>query len=121
MTSMAMPDTDLRYSPLSRHFADFITRLNGGYSPELYLAAFLVTDATLNGHICLNLHALEKQVFHIDGFPALPASPADAWSKILTGYPVVGTPGEFKPLILDDADRLYTYRYWQYEDRKSVV
>jgi len=119
MTSFAASDADTRYSPLSRHLAEFITRLNGAYSLELYLAAFLVTEATLNGHICLNLHAFEKQVFHIDGLPPLPSPPADAWSEMLKGSPVVGTPGEFKPLILDDADRLYTYRYWHYE--KSVA
>jgi exodeoxyribonuclease V alpha subunit len=28
---------------------------------------------------------------------------------------VVGRPGEFKPLILDAAHRLYLHRYWQYE------
>ena len=106
MTSFAASDADTRYSPLSRHFAEFITRLNGVYSPELHLAAFLVTDATLNGHICLNLHALEKQVFHIDGSPPLPSPPADAWSDILKGSPVVGTSGDFKPLILDDVNRL---------------
>ncbi len=119
MTSFAASDADIRYSPLSRHFADFMIRLHGTYCPELYLAAFLVTDATLNGHICLNLRALEKQVFHIDGFSALPSPPTDSWSEILKCSPVVGTPGDFKPLILDDADRLYTYRYWHYE--KSVA
>lgn len=115
MTSFAASDADIRYSALSRHFADFIVRLHGEYSPELYLAAFLVTDATLNGHICLNLQALENQVFHIDDSPTLHAPVADAWLKILNHSNAVGTPGEFKPLILDDANRLYTFRYWNYE------
>ena len=119
MTSFAAADADTHYSPLSRHFADFMIRLHGACCPELYLAAFLVTDASLNGHICLNLHALGKQVFHIDGSSPLCSPPTEAWSEILKCSPVVGTPGEFKPLILDDADRLYTYRYWHYE--KSVA
>ena len=33
----------------------------------------------------------------------------------LRASPVVGTVGEFKPLILDTADRLYLHRYWAYE------
>jgi exodeoxyribonuclease V alpha subunit len=35
--------------------------------------------------------------------------------KQLAGSPVVGRPGEFKPLILDGQNRLYLQRYWQYE------
>ncbi len=30
---------------------------------------------------------------------------------------VVGRPGEVHPLILDNSNRLYLYRYWQYEQR----
>jgi exodeoxyribonuclease V alpha subunit len=33
----------------------------------------------------------------------------------LRACPVVGSPGEFKPLILDPAGRLYLHRYWRYE------
>ena len=31
--------------------------------------------------------------------------------------PVVGRPGDFRPLILDERGRLYLYRYWDYERR----
>jgi exodeoxyribonuclease V alpha subunit len=30
---------------------------------------------------------------------------------------VVGKPGEYKPLVLDEIGRLYLYRYWNYEDK----
>jgi exodeoxyribonuclease V alpha subunit len=115
MTAFATPDTDQRYSPLARHFADFIVRLDGKPSPELYLAAFLVIDATTNGHICLNLKSQENQVFPVGGEDPLPAPAAEAWRDILRDSTVVGAPGEFKPLILDETNRLYTYRYWNYE------
>jgi exodeoxyribonuclease V alpha subunit len=118
MTAFTAPDKDQRYSPLARHFADFIVRLNSEPSSELYLAAFLVIDATTNGHICLNLHSLENQVFPVGGKVPVSSPAVDAWTDTLRRSPVVGAPGEFKPLILDKKNRLYTYRYWNYE---SVV
>src|SRR5438094_8832303 len=38
------------------------------------------------------------------------------WLKKLHASGVVGEPGEFAPLILDKAERLYLQRYWKYED-----
>jgi exodeoxyribonuclease V alpha subunit len=38
------------------------------------------------------------------------------WVKKLRSSGVVGDPGEFAPLILDQSDRLYLQRYWKYED-----
>jgi exodeoxyribonuclease V alpha subunit len=48
-----------------------------------------------------------------------PIESAEAWSKRLREFAVVGAPGEFKPLILDDANRLYLHRYWRYEEELS--
>lgn len=115
MTAIAASDTDQRYSPLARHFADFIVRLDGNPSPELYLAALLAIDATTNGHICLNLNSLENQAFHFGGNDPFTLPTVDAWTEILKDSPVIGAPGEFKPLILDERNQLYTYRYWNYE------
>jgi len=39
------------------------------------------------------------------------------WHKHLRESDLVGMPGEFYPLILDDADRLYLFRYWEYEKK----
>jgi ATP-dependent exoDNAse (exonuclease V) alpha subunit len=41
--------------------------------------------------------------------------PRNEWEKLLRANPVVGQPHEDKPLILDDAGRLYLHRYWKYE------
>jgi exodeoxyribonuclease V alpha subunit len=49
--------------------------------------------------------------------PAARALSLDEWIARLRGSPVVGRPGEFRPLILDDEGRLYLYRYWDYERR----
>ena len=37
------------------------------------------------------------------------------WRETLTRSFVVGKPGEYKPLVLDDRSRLYLYRYWDYQ------
>ena len=38
------------------------------------------------------------------------------WRKKLDSSSVVGRPGDYRPLILDDRSRLYLYRYWDYEN-----
>ena len=109
--------TDQDYSPLARQFADFICRMDGKNGSDLYLAALLLTDVIAGGHICLNLASCEKQTFQVKDQGSLLSPAIDAWEHSLRLSPVVGRPGEFRPLILDDAHRLYTYRYWNYESK----
>jgi exodeoxyribonuclease V alpha subunit len=96
-------------SSLDAHFATFMQRLSGSPSPELAAAAALVSASTRQGHICLDLSTL-------NGMPlSLPFSEKNAWWKGLRENDVVGHPGEYKPLILDERSRLYLYRYWDYQ------
>ena len=37
--------------------------------------------------------------------------------KKLRASKVVGAPGDFTPLVLDEHDRLYLRRYWEYEQQ----
>jgi len=104
-------------SKADTHFANFIADLSKGNDPEIFLGAALVSSATGNGDICLDLGSVsEKQAIkEINGempeiFPKL-----DVWLDKLKKSPVVGNPGEFCPLILDGNNRLYLYRYWEYE------
>ena len=46
---------------------------------------------------------------------AIIAPPVATWCDALRRSPVVGRPGEYAPLVLDEAGRLYLYRYWEYE------
>ncbi len=75
--------------------AELLQRLNGSKVPELERAITSVCSALEDGHVCA---------------PVVPADQA-----ALRGCGVVGRPGDFKPLILDDAARLYLQRYWRYE------
>jgi len=39
----------------------------------------------------------------------------------LRNFDVVGAPGAFTPLVLDDGNRLYLHRYWRYEDELAAA
>ena len=103
-------------SPLDRHFAELIGRLAEKPLPELELAALLVSYHQMGGNICLPLGEIGGLALPetIAGFPRAPK--ASTWARKLRSTNLVGAPGDFKPLILDEQDRLYLRRYWQYED-----
>jgi len=114
------------------HFAGLMMNLAGDAAcAELALAAGLVSNTTADEkHICLDLEASASrpltalfsdvaasaaaQLQHIH----TPA--AGAWSAKLKACPVVGGPGEYRPLVLDGQNRLYLYRYWAYEQQLAA-
>lgn len=102
---------------IDRHLARFLTRLSGGDSREICLAVHLLNAATREGNVCLDLEAVAGRPLLLDTADDCPevAPELDAWCRILRKSPIVGTPGDFKPLILDDSQRLYLYRYWDDE------
>ncbi|EHP88690.1 exodeoxyribonuclease V, alpha subunit [Geobacter metallireducens RCH3] len=91
------------YRDIDFRFADFICRLAGNGSDELRRAALRVSNAVGQGHICVDL-AAEAEGEEESG----------CYTELLRSSGVVGSPGEFATLILDDT-RLYLYRYWKYE------
>jgi exodeoxyribonuclease V alpha subunit len=103
------------FSALDLHFAGLIGRLSDQPSVELDVAALLVSRQRADGHICLPLHDMAGQPLPAP-YRGLDRAPeAEEWIKKLRGNDVVGAPGEFKPLILDEQGRLYLRRYWAYE------
>ncbi len=99
------------------YFANFIADLSRDNDPEIFLGAALVSSATGNGDICLDLESVsEKQVMEEQNVEIPVMLPKlDLWLEKLRKSPVVGKPGEFCPLILDENNRIYLYRYWEYE------
>jgi len=117
----AIPNITGIFSDIDIHFARFIERFSPTENPDVFLAAALVSRATDSGDICLDLEAvaetriIEKQ----DGAAAVVGPPLDIWRRQLMSSPAVGNPGDPCPLILDARNRLYLYRYWEYENKLS--
>jgi len=104
------------FSDLDIQFAQFISRLDGQENHKLALAAALVSNRVQAGHICLNLaDSAGTSISAGDGDNELQLPELAEWLAVLEASSVVGGPGEYKPLILDNNSRLYLYRYWNYE------
>jgi exodeoxyribonuclease V alpha subunit len=110
-------ERQLSFSALDRHFSRFLTALSGRSTPDLYYASALLSRHVSEGHVCLDLSAWAGRRIVAGDAPdtAYTAPAAAAWRTILAESGVVGAPGEFKPLVLDDRFRLYFYRYWEYQ------
>ncbi len=122
------------FAPIDRQFASFLNSIAAQPCAELALAAALVSRSRGDGDVCLDLHRIAGQMFE-SGIntrrrEAGPKANAPAEQVVTTRLPdfapwcvtlrasgVVGAPGEFTPLVLDAAGRLYLHRYWSYETR----
>src|SRR5207248_3071618 len=109
---MATPELEVHF--IDQHFAALMNRLAKVSSPELELAAKLVSNFRERGDVCVALPAITSTDASKIGGPDVPT--LKNWIRKLRASGVVGGPGEFTPLILDKADRLYLQRYWKYED-----
>lgn len=102
-------------SDLDRGFARLMARLSGEADGALALAAALVSRASAEGNICLDLAGIAgKPVAAGDDAPRCPA--LGPWVSALSRTGIVGAPGDWRPLVLDGA-RLYLYRHWVAEQR----
>lgn len=113
-----MDDSPPGFSPMAEAFSRFVVQLSGAGNPQLALVAKLSCEAIRCGHVCLDLNALiNGQLPAGLDLPELqtPGWTLAEWLDALTRSQVVGPPGSFHPLILDDAHRIYLYRYWRYE------
>lgn len=116
------------FSAMDRHFADFMVELAGEEHKDrhtnLWLASALVSNSVGKGHVCLNLPGIAGMPLAIDYEDQI--SPVvcpgiEEWVDDLRGLPVIGQPGNFSPLVLDEKNRLYLYRYWCYEQQLGSV
>lgn len=106
--------TDFELSATDRHFGRFILR-QAGAGPELVgVLASLVSSLLGDAHICLELDKIAGGEIRVDGCP-VSIPPLGLLRETLASSAVVGAPGEYRPLVLDEGSRLYLYRYWNYE------
>ncbi len=110
-------------------FAKLMVELAGDtHAESLFLASSLVNHTTaFNRHTCLDLKAVADKSLEML-FPEC-SEPTDfdvrhlktpalqVWLEELKKSSVVGKPGDYTPLVLDQDSRLYLYRYWDYEQK----
>jgi exodeoxyribonuclease V alpha subunit len=112
------------FSDIDIQFAQFITALAGEINDDLHLSAALLSYFTMQGHICIELAALAEQTFPSATEPSpfrVTCPPLTRWLESLYNSRVVGKPGEYTPLILDEQHRLYLYKYWDYEQQLAAL
>jgi ATP-dependent exoDNAse (exonuclease V) alpha subunit len=98
--------------PLGNELARTLARLHGELPLSVLQALQLLCAALNEGHVCLDLGAVAGTRI---GDVSLPKR--DKWLAALASHPAIGAPGQFKPLTLDAAGRLYLTRYWLYEQQ----
>jgi exodeoxyribonuclease V alpha subunit len=109
------------FAELDRHFGEFIGRF-GGDGTLMPLLGALLCRSTREGNICLPLslassHSAEAE----EGEEALKWPSVSEWSSVLANSKAVGGPNEQTPLVLDDSNRLYLRRYWDYQQRLALA
>lgn len=108
------------FSPLDVHLGRFMASfVSQEHQDDVFLAAALVSRCVKEGHICLNMNETAGKILFQsdDGEDTIISPPLETWKASLQNAICVGKPGEFRPLVLDEKNRLYLHRYWEYENR----
>ena len=111
------------FSSLDKHFAMFMGRLALNHNLAVSMAAALVSRKTGEGNICLELAEFAGRPLKLGSLKrsqeeyTCPLLPDWAEQLIQSGVAELGA-GE-TPLVLDENNRLYLRRYWQYENSIS--
>jgi exodeoxyribonuclease V alpha subunit len=102
--------------PIDRQAASYLCRKVNDDSGLLRTVVSLLSQSVGQGHVCLDLDEVASQPVRIPGRDDPQRLPdAGHLKTALLSLPTLGRPGEHRPLILDDAGRLYLYRYFRYE------
>jgi len=108
------------FAELDRHFAEFIGRF-GGDATLLPLVAAMLSRSTREGNICLPLTMAPSPPAEAGAPDSLNWPPPAGWRSILAKSRAVGGPDETTPLVLDESNRLYLRRYWNYQHGLAVM
>jgi len=105
------------FSVFDRHLGSFLASVASAHAGDVRLAVQLAGRQLREGHVCVPLADFAGRMWSAEDQeePPVLLPDLDAWTDALRQAECVGRPGEFKPLILDDAHRLYFHRYWRYE------
>ena len=94
--------------------AKFLKDADAAIADEVLILVVLVSYKYRSGDVCLDLDNFSLDQL-LAGFSKLSLPPTKDLLTILRESSVVGSPGEFKPLILEDDQRLYFHKLWMYE------
>ncbi|MEE8540209.1 MAG: exodeoxyribonuclease V subunit alpha, partial [Desulfobacterales bacterium] len=105
------------FNKIDIHFAGFIAMLAKENDPDIGLASALVSQVTGDGDVCLDLRTYAGKTISSqeEGGSKISCPELPIWRAKLIACPAIGPPGEKRPLILDQKNRLYLFRYWEYE------
>jgi exodeoxyribonuclease V alpha subunit len=103
--------THPEFADIDRHFARFINDFGEGELPAI--AAAMLSRNIRHGHICLDL--VKGPVHFDEPLPVFIWPKLETWEKAFTKNRAIGGPTDGRPLVLDNAGRLYLRRYWEYE------
>ena len=108
------------FADIDRHFAELIGQFGG--DPTLVpLAAAMLSRSTREGNICLSLANAPPLPAEGGEADSLKWPTASTWRSALAKSKAVGGPDEQTPLVIDDSQRLYLRRYWNYQQRLAVA
>ena len=119
MTTTVHPSqTGRLFRPLDVQTARLLARIDGDRCPELPMLAALVSWTTGQGHTCLPLSEVSRLLSEA-GLDGAPFRDPAAIRRALLASPAVGQPGEARPLVLDQADKLFLFRL--YRDEETIA
>lgn len=101
--------------PVDVQAARLLERIDRGHCPELPVVAAFASWATGQGHTCLPLSALPG-LLTAAGLDNGGFGDAAALGQRLSASSVIGRPGNFQPLILDENNNLFLLRFHRYEE-----
>lgn len=103
--------------PIDRQAAAFLCKgVNSSGDTELLrLVVSLACNAVGNGNICLDLAVVAGKTVRRAGKEDIRLPGLERLRALFQALPSVGAPGEHRPLVMDNAGRLYLYRYWHHE------
>lgn len=98
------------FRPIDVQAAQLLARLDQGHCAELPVLAALASWATGQGHTCLPLSEM-CALLADTGLDNAPFVDPETLAQALLASPVVGRPGDIRPLILDGQHRLALFRF----------
>lgn len=103
-------------SDIDRHFANFIARFGGDLN-LVSLAATMLSRSIREKNICLPLDEPSADAFDVEKTDLSKWPDAKEWREAFANSKAIGRPEETTPIVLDDSNRLYLRRYWNYQQR----